>query len=111
MNGISADLVQSRSTTDVSRSDGSPRAQTGARNLVKEDVAEIDVGGGDDGVGDNTAAASAVCISAAQATMKVDCESNVRRGATNRTHVLEDEFSLATPFKTDVTREVGFEPQ
>ena len=85
------DLVQSGSTTNVARSHGGARAETGVGNLVEEDAAVVDVGGGDDGVGNDTTAAGSVRVGAAQTglwrgfcrvsgDLDVDIRSNSRAG-------------------------------
>ena len=62
--------MQSRPSPDVPRCNGRSGAQAGASNLVEEDVAVVDIGGGDDSVGDDTTAACAVSVIAVQTRIR-----------------------------------------
>ena len=48
--------MKSGATTNVARSNGGTGAETRSRDLVVEDGAEVDVGGGGHSVGNDTAA-------------------------------------------------------
>ena len=59
------ELVESRSAVDVTRLDGgTAAAEIRVGDLVEEDVAEVDLGGGDEHVGNDSARADVVGVGA-----------------------------------------------